>query len=94
MATAASPGGSREPAGRPARKRGPRPRPLVISADVLARYAAGQLTTREVARRYAVPEPTALRALRAAGADTSRSARQRARSARARSAANREGTDR
>ncbi len=63
---------------------------LRIGADMLARYAAGELSTRQVARRYGVCEPTALRELRRAGADTSRSARQHARMVRERGAVWRE----
>jgi hypothetical protein len=58
----------------------------MITPDTLARYGAGELTGRDVARLCGVSHWAALKALRAAGADTSRTARRRLWSARKRGA--------
>ncbi len=54
-----------------------RPTPLQIPAAVRARYAAGELTAAGVAQACGVSVTTALKALRAAGVDTSRRSRAR-----------------
>ncbi len=65
-------------------RRGGKKKLLALAPEVLARYAAGELTTPDVARLYGVSASVALRELRRHGADTSMSTRKRLRDARRR----------
>ncbi len=62
--------------------RGNRPIQIQFSADILRRYASGELNSRDVGREYGVSANVALRELRRAGMVTSLSARKRLLSAR------------
>ena len=50
-------------------------KPVQFSADILARYATGELDHRAIGELYRIGSETVLRELRRAGADTSRSTR-------------------